>query len=46
MQPGEYHIVIGLYDWRTGERLPVHTRNGDEIPNAAIALEQTFAVTP
>nr|MBC8492511.1 hypothetical protein [Chloroflexota bacterium] len=46
MQPGEYHIVIGLYDWRTGERLPAYDQNGNEIPDAAIALEQTFTVTP
>jgi hypothetical protein len=45
MQPGEYHIVIGLYDWRTGERLPAYDQNGNKIPDAAIVLEQTFTVT-
>jgi hypothetical protein len=46
MQPGEYHILVGLYDWRSGERLPAYDEDGNEIPDAAIALEQTFTVTP
>jgi len=29
--PGAYQIITGLYDGRTGERLPLATRNGDAI---------------
>jgi hypothetical protein len=30
-----YQILVGLYDWRTGERLPVQP----QVPNQAIPLE-------
>jgi hypothetical protein len=43
--PGEYHVVIGMYTWQTGERLPVHRPNGEEIPNGAIMFDQTFEVS-
>jgi hypothetical protein len=29
--PGNYQLITGLYDGRTGERLPLTTRNGDAI---------------
>lgn len=45
MPAGEYRVAIGLYNWQTGERLPVHLPNGDEIPERAIVLEQTLKVT-
>jgi len=43
--PGEYHVVIGMYTWQTGERLPVYRPNGEEIPNGAIMFDQTFEVS-
>ena len=42
---GEYQVVIGLYDWQTGERLPVHSPSSEEIPDGAIVLEQTLVVS-
>ena len=44
MPAGEYRIVIGMYIWQTGERLSVRRSNGDEIPDGAIVLDQTFEV--
>ena len=41
---GEYRVVIGMYLWQTGERLPVFSPDGTEIPNGAIILDQTFDV--
>lgn len=45
MPAGEYRVVIGMYVWQTGERLPVHRPNGEKIPNGAIVLEQTIQVS-
>ena len=33
LPPGEYTLVIGLYDWATGERLPVRDEAGAEAGN-------------
>ena len=41
--PGEYRILLGMYDWRTGERLPVTTSDGTALPDAIIEL-RTFEV--
>jgi hypothetical protein len=32
--PGEYPVMVGLYDLRTGERLPVSGSNANEWGNA------------
>jgi hypothetical protein len=44
LPPGEYAIALGMYDWGTGERLPVYTRQGEAIPEAAVVLEGTVTV--
>jgi len=41
---GEYRLALGMYYWWTGERLPVSTRDGEQVPDAAIILEQTVRV--
>jgi hypothetical protein len=41
---GEYQVAIGLYNWRTGERLPVRLPNGEEVPGGAIVLEPVLRV--
>ena len=45
MSAGEYRVAIGMYNWQTGERLPVHLPTGEEIPDQAIVLEQALRVT-
>ena len=40
---GRCEIVIGLYQWQTGERLPVYV-NGTRIPNDALTLPETIYV--
>jgi 4-amino-4-deoxy-L-arabinose transferase-like glycosyltransferase len=45
---GDYVLVAGLYDWRTGERLPVLTPEGesnpqDQVPIATLAVRQPRA---
>lgn len=42
---GEYRVVIGLYNWQTGDRLPVLLPSGEEIPDGAIMLEQVLTVS-
>ena len=41
---GEYHILVGMYDFQTGARLPVTTPEGEELPDAALWLPETFGV--
>ena len=41
---GEYRVVIGMYVWQTGERLPVHRPGGEGIPDGAVVLDQTLEV--
>jgi hypothetical protein len=36
--PGIYHIVVGLYDPVSGDRLPVYDSTGDELPNRQTVL--------
>lgn len=33
--PGRYVVEVGLYDWRTGERLDAVGRGGEPLPNGA-----------
>jgi hypothetical protein len=35
---GNYRLVIGLYDWRTGERLPATAPGGERLANDQIAV--------
>lgn len=41
---GEYRVVVGVYVWQTGERLPVTKADGGAVPNGAIVLDQTVRV--
>jgi hypothetical protein len=36
--PGQYHLVIGLYDQATGERLPAYSADGEQYPDDAVPL--------
>jgi hypothetical protein len=38
VQPGEYTMVVGMYDESTGERVPVYNKEGDLLPDATIVL--------
>jgi hypothetical protein len=38
MPPGQYHLVIGLYDQATGERLPAYSADGEQYPDDAVPL--------
>lgn len=38
MPAGELHIVVGIYDLGTGERLPVCDRRGADRPQRAIRI--------
>jgi len=42
---GEYQVVLGMYYWPTGERLPVYDPDGGPLPSGEIFLEQRFSVT-
>jgi hypothetical protein len=44
LSPGEYRLVLGLYYWPTGERLPAYGPEGDPLPNGTIVLERSFDV--
>ncbi len=41
---GEYHIFIGMYDWQTGERLPLTTPSGAPLANHQLQLQQPIGV--
>jgi hypothetical protein len=43
-QPGEYQIWLVVYDWRSGERLPVTGSDGEPIGDHAVL--RTFEVRP
>jgi len=38
MPDGELHVVVGIYDLATGERLPVRDRRGADRPERAIRI--------
>jgi len=44
MPAGEYHVVVGLYDWRTGDRLPAYTFSGKELRDGIIPLDPPLMV--
>jgi hypothetical protein len=44
LPPGEYRVALGMYDFHTGERLPVRDAEGEPVPDAAILLERGFRV--
>jgi hypothetical protein len=37
-EPGQYTVVIGVYYWKTGERLPIWDGEGQRVPDDAVAL--------
>ncbi len=42
--PGEYWIQVGLYNWKTGVRLPAYTVAGVEFKDDIVPLPPTFQV--
>jgi hypothetical protein len=44
--PGEYRLAVGMYDWNTGERLPVFLADGQSVATRAAVLDQPVIVTP
>lgn len=44
LPPGRYQISIGLYDWVTGERLPMFDSNGQRVPEDRIFLPTPIIV--
>ncbi|MBN1639707.1 MAG: CotH kinase family protein [Anaerolineae bacterium] len=45
LPPGEYRVVVGMYDLDTGERLPAReVATGQAAPNAAIVLDEVIHV--
>lgn len=43
---GEYHIAVGMYDWRTNERLSLRDAQGDPVPDNRLRLGQPLQVGP
>jgi hypothetical protein len=45
LPPGEYRLITGLYDWQTGQRLPVSssqaTPSGDSVVLATLSVPPT-----
>jgi hypothetical protein len=44
MPAGEYQIVLGMYEWQSGARLPIYGRDGEELVNATAVLEQRVRI--
>jgi hypothetical protein len=44
MPAGEYRVMIGMYVWQTGERLPIHRPDGEEVPDGGLVLDHTLEV--
>jgi hypothetical protein len=44
MSAGEVQIVLGMYEWQGGARLPVSGRDGEALANAAVVLGQRIRV--
>jgi hypothetical protein len=40
--PGQYRLVLGLYDRGTGERLPAYSADGERYPDDAVPLTTFF----
>lgn len=45
LEPGEYRVAVGMYDLRTGERLPVRLAGGEDVETRALVLDETLIVT-
>jgi hypothetical protein len=44
MQPGDYYLMVGMYNWATGQRLPV--RGLDEAQEFSTRLGQALVIYP
>lgn len=44
--PGEYQIVMGMYNWKNGVRLPALAPDGQEFKDDIVPLPVTFKVVP
>lgn len=43
---GAYRIAVGMYDWQTGERLPLRDDAGTPLSDGQIFLDHTITVAP
>lgn len=41
---GGYRLAIGLYNWQTGERLPIEQLDGTRVPDARLILEPPIEI--
>jgi hypothetical protein len=46
VRPGRYHVSVGMYDLRTGQRLPVHLPDGSSLASGELTLDQAVRVEP
>jgi hypothetical protein len=37
-EEGRYSVAVGMYEWQSGERLPVVDRDGQRVPDDAIPV--------
>ena len=43
-EPGKYRVIVGVYYWETGERLPVWDELGQRAHGDAIQLEELLVI--
>jgi hypothetical protein len=41
LAPGDYTLLVGMYNPQTGERLAVHEIDGPDLPDRALPLPLT-----
>ncbi len=45
LAPGTYHLAVGLYDWASGERLPLRSSLSSEpLPDGRLVLSDTVVI--
>ncbi|MGC9360822.1 MAG: hypothetical protein ACP5G7_10705, partial [Anaerolineae bacterium] len=44
IQPGTYGVLVGVYNWATGERLPIEADGGPADPDGRFVLEAAWEV--
>lgn len=46
LPPGAYSLALGLYDWATGERLPLTDSRGAPLPDNRVLIYNALQITP
>ncbi len=46
LAPGRYDLVVGWYDWQTGERLALRNHNGEEYVLGSVTIDVNAAPQP